>query len=133
MGVKAQHHHSIMNALIIDDSRTMREFISQVLKLADFSSDKAQNGQEALELIWQQTNYDLAIVDQNMPLMDGLTFLEEAHLREHARRPKVLMFSEECSPEIIAKALALGVDDFLMKPASPFMILCKLRLMGLVN
>src|SRR6187551_4072917 len=61
--------------LVVDDANLIRRFYRDALERAGFEVDEALNGVEALEKVLSKT-YDLAIVDVNMPQMDGLTFLK---------------------------------------------------------
>ena len=61
--------------LVVDDSLTVRLYHRQILEKDGFESDEAENGMEALEKI-NETKYDLFLVDINMPILDGYSFVK---------------------------------------------------------
>ena len=63
--------------LIIDDSITVRMYHKQILSIDDYEVDEAENGMEALEKVSQNNNYDLLLVDVNMPILDGYSFVKK--------------------------------------------------------
>lgn len=109
------------NILVIDDSALMRRVISDIINSdKDFQvKDFASNGLEALDLIIKSpAAYDAAILDINMPKMNGLEFLEQLNKRKI--RLSVIVVStvaKEGAKETI-RALELGAFDFVTKPDS---------------
>ena len=63
-------------ALVIDDSRAVRSIIRQILADLSFEVHEAEDGQQALAKIDELGGVDLATVDWNMPVMNGLQFVE---------------------------------------------------------
>jgi two-component system chemotaxis response regulator CheY len=101
--------------LVIDDANLIRRFYRDALERAGFVVDEALNGVEALEKVLGET-YDLAIVDVNMPQMDGLTFLKV--LRREATAVSslpALVISTEASDQDVAAARAAGANFYLVK------------------
>lgn len=107
-----------MRVLIVDDSSLVRLYYRQVLEQASFGVDQAINGIEAMEKVLAQS-FDLAIVDINMPKMDGLTFVRTLRCGpvDVAALP-VLMVTTEASPQDIDDARAAGANFYLVKPVS---------------
>jgi two-component system chemotaxis response regulator CheY len=104
--------------LVIDDANLVRRFYRDALERAGFEVDEALNGVEALEKVLGST-YDLAVVDVNMPQMDGLTFLKV--LRRHATAVSslpALVISTEAAAQDAAAARAAGANFYLVKPVS---------------
>ena len=60
-----------MRALVIDDSRTMRHIVADILEELGFSTTQAGNGREALDLLEAGETYDLACIDWNLPDITG--------------------------------------------------------------
>jgi two-component system chemotaxis response regulator CheY len=105
-----------IRALIIDDSPTMRQLISFGLRrLPDVDVVEVENGVEGLALLAERT-FDLILLDINMPVMSGFTFLEELQAVEN--RPPVIVLTTEAAQEDIDRALALGVAAYVMKPVT---------------
>ena len=65
-----------MHALVIDDSKSIRSILAKILLGVGFTVEEAANGLEALDLI-KKEKVDLALVDWNMPDMDGREFIQE--------------------------------------------------------
>ena len=104
--------------LVIDDANLIRRFYRDALERAGFAVDEALNGVEALEKVLGET-YDLAIVDVNMPQMDGLTFLKVLRRETTAVSSlPALVISTEASDQDVAAARAAGANFYLVKPVS---------------
>ncbi len=101
--------------LIVDDSRIIRKVARRIVEGLGFEVDEAADGAEALA--WCTSALpDVVLLDWNMPVMDGLTFLRRLRALPDGGRPKVLFCSVETAPERIAEALSAGADDYVMKP-----------------
>lgn len=122
-----------MRALVIDDSRAMRLVLRRILQGCSFEVLEAADGVEALEVLRQHGPADLALVDWNMPRMDGLEFVRTVR-REPAHRGLCLMMvTSESEGSRVAAALAAGAHEYVMKPFSPEMIIEKLGILGLLS
>jgi two-component system chemotaxis response regulator CheY len=109
-----------MNVLIVDDSVAMRTIILKTLKISGLEIEnvyQAKNGQEALEVLAENW-VDLALVDINMPVMDGETLIN--HVREDpdlADLP-IVVISTESSETRIGQLRSKDVE-FIHKPFAP--------------
>ncbi|MCK6500011.1 MAG: response regulator [Nitrospira sp.] len=119
-----------MKVLIIDDSRTMRRLLASYLAPLASQTYEAGNGREALEVLEKDDTVDLALVDWDMPVMNGIDFVRV--VRGDARRSaiKLLMVTAHNNMESVTEAITAGADDFLMKPLTEEMVMDKLRMMG---
>lgn len=120
-----------MKALVIDDSRVMRRIISGHLKGLGFEVQEAGDGQQALDVLESGGAVDLACIDWNMPVMDGLTFVTEVRSRKQWRDVTLMMVTTESEYGQIVRALAAGAHEYLIKPFTPDALLEKLDLLGL--
>lgn len=102
-----------MHALIIEDDRTIADFVARGLREAGFAVDVAADGEEGLELALDQ-NPDVAIVDLMLPRRDGLSVIDE--LRRRGRTTPVLILSARRSVDDRVRGLQAGGDDYLTKP-----------------
>jgi Response regulator containing a CheY-like receiver domain and a GGDEF domain len=120
-----------MKALVIDDSRVMRRIIGSQLQHLGFSVLEAADGQQALDLLESGEHVELACIDWNMPVMDGLTFV--TRVREHRdwRDITLMMVTTESEHGQIVRALAAGAHEYLIKPFTPDALREKLELLGL--
>ncbi len=112
-----------MRALIVDDSAVMRKVLQRALKETGLGVTEvleATNGQEALELLRTQqgseTELDLILCDINMPLMDGLSFLEQARQQELATDVPVVIITTEGAERQVLRAIAAGARGYICKP-----------------
>ena len=120
-----------MKALVIDDSRVMRRIIGSQLQQLGFSVVEAADGQQALDVLEGGERVELACIDWNMPVMDGLTFV--TRVREHRdwRGITLMMVTTESEHGQIVRALAAGAHEYLIKPFTPDALREKLDLLGL--
>jgi len=103
--------------LLVDDSLTVRMYHRQILEKDGFECDEAENGMEALEKA-QLNEYDLYVVDINMPVLDGYSFVKRLREGEGHMAP-VIMVSTESESKDIDLAYESGASMYLIKPARP--------------
>jgi two-component system chemotaxis response regulator CheY len=120
-----------MRALIVDDSRFIRQYLRQLLEGMGLSCEEAMDGVEALEMLRGTSLFDFMLLDVNMPKMNGLECVKA--LREAGLQPpmKVMMVTTEADNSYICQALDYGADEFLMKPFTPESLREKLAMIGL--
>ncbi len=118
-------------ALVVDDSRAVRTILSRVLKELGFSVTEAGNGREALDRInQQQAPFDLALVDWNMPEMNGYELVRKIRSRPELNSTLLVMVTTESEIEQIAKALEAGANEYVMKPFTRDGLVEKLQMAG---
>lgn len=122
-----------MRALVIDDSRTMRRILRRILENLGIEVTEAGDGQEALDLVQAGPIPDLCLIDWNMPVMDGYTFVTRIRAVPQWRDITLMMVTTESSTGSIVKALAAGAHEYVIKPFTPQAIEEKLELLGLVR
>jgi two-component system chemotaxis response regulator CheY len=122
-----------MRVLIVDDSRAVRAILARALAELGFADQaEAADGRQALAAIASRGPFDLAMVDWNMPVMDGLAFVEEARRTIPSERMRIVMCTTETEADQIAKALTAGADEYIMKPFTADALRSKLELLGLL-
>ena len=121
-----------MRALIVDDSRFVRSFLRGLLETRGVECAEAGDGQAGLERLHEGTPFDLALLDWNMPVMDGLEMLRRLRAEGFAG-VKVMMVTTEAENDFIVQALDAGADEYLMKPFDADAFNEKLALLGLVE
>ena len=119
-----------MHALVIDDSKSIRSILAKILSGVGFTVEEAANGLEALDLI-KKEKVDLALVDWNMPDMDGREFILAVRKNSAYKDMRMMMVTTETAITKVAEALEAGADEYIMKPFTREMIIEKLVLMGL--
>ena len=121
----------IRTCLIVDDSRIIRKVARRIVEGLGFEVDEAADGVEALSYCAGMMP-DVVLVDWNMPVMDGLTFLRRLRGQQVGDKPKVLFCTIETAPERIAEALAAGANDYVMKPFDSEILQSKFNEVGAV-
>jgi two-component system chemotaxis response regulator CheY len=107
---------SMKRVLVVDDSLTVRLYLRQALEsLGQVEVIEAQNGIEGLEKALL-TPVDLFLVDVNMPMMDGYTFVREVRERAQLMSIPIIIATTEEKAADKAKAYAVGANLFLSKP-----------------
>ena len=112
-----------MKILLVDDDLDLLTVTSFALQQAGFLVVTAADGPAALE-IFRREQPDVAVLDINMPRMNGFELAQK--LRERSRVP-VLMLTARSEEEDVVKALSLGADDYLTKPFSPKILLARVK------
>ena len=102
--------------LIVEDSPTMRQLLVFALKrLKATDIVEAQDGLDGLRKVTSD-HFDLALVDINMPVMDGLKLISLIRDEESLRSMPIVVITTEGAQEDRDRALALGADEYLTKP-----------------
>ncbi|MEL6328527.1 MAG: response regulator [Planctomycetota bacterium] len=106
-----------MKVMLIDDSKTMRNIQKSVLKQLGFEElEEACDGQDALSKIGA-FKPDLVLVDWNMPVMDGLTFVKQ--YRQQNKTTPMIMVTTEAEKSRVIEAIKAGVNNYVVKPFTP--------------
>lgn len=125
-----------MKMLIVDDSKPMRTLLAVIAREIAFATAEAGDGREALELLIRndpREPFTVALVDWEMPRMDGLEFIQAVRRNRDFAGLKLLMITRRNSPERVAEALAAGANDFLMKPVTGELLVDKLQILGVMD
>ena len=122
-----------MRALIIDDSKAMRSILGRMLRGLDFEVVEAANGREALERLKGLGKVDLALVDWNMPEMNGFDFVRAVRSEHIYDGVLLMMVTTETEMENVVRALAAGANEYVMKPFTKEVILEKLQIFGMAG
>ena len=120
-----------MRALLVDDSRAIRSVLARILGGLGYETSEAGNGQEALERIRQQGAFDVALVDINMPVMNGIDFVTSVKADRENAGMRIVMVSSETAGTIISRALLAGADEYVMKPFTRDVIVQKVEMNGI--
>lgn len=110
--------------MIVDDDIALGKFLSRELTNRQFSMEVCQDGELAAEKI-KETNYDLVILDLNLPRMDGMAILKQVRLNQP--RLPILVLTARNRTEDLSLALEQGADDYLVKPFSFMELLARVR------
>jgi len=122
--------------LIIDDSKAMRTFLAFTAQELSFATTEAGDGREALNLLIRndpREPFDVALVDWEMPRMNGLEFVQAVRRNQDFAGLKLLMITTFNSMERVSEAIEAGANDFLMKPVTKEMLVEKMQILGVVD
>ena len=119
-----------MRALVIDDSKAMRAVLRHILEDMGFEVFEAGDGQEGMTRLKEVGKVDLALVDWNMPVMDGITFVKNVRANASYQTVKLMMVTTEREMEKVDQALSVGANNYIMKPFSPRAVRDAVEVMG---
>ena len=120
-----------MNALVVDDSKAMRMILGNALRELGLKVSEAGNGKEAIVRLNQGEQFDLMLVDWNMPVMNGYELVCAVRANPLLSDTKIMMVTTETSISQVQQALVAGANEYLMKPATKDMLIEKLALLGI--
>ncbi len=124
-------------AMVVDDSRTIRRILGGVLGELGFEVCQAEHGRDALSVLAREratgVPVTLALVDWNMPEMNGLEFVKSMRADEANASVTVVMVTTETEVDQMVAALEAGANEYVMKPFTKDVIQDKLRLLGVVQ
>ncbi|WP_020588028.1 response regulator [Desulfobacter curvatus] len=106
-----------LSILIVDDMKSMRLTIRKMLQNLNIGSKLrfAENGKEGLEVLNEGT-FDLAVIDWNMPVMNGIAMLENIRKNPELRDLPVIMVTAEAERDIVSEVAESEIDGYLLKP-----------------
>jgi two-component system chemotaxis response regulator CheY len=117
-----------MKVLTVDDALTVRTMVKNILESeGKYSVYEAENGVKALEMVRAENNFDVILLDWEMPEMDGLTFLTEVREKHMVPNTKINMLTSLNKMANILKAMDAGADEYIMKPFTPEIVLEKIQ------
>jgi len=107
-----------LRALVIDDSRVMRNMVMENLKrtgLAEFTFTEASDGRDALRK-FNVKKYEIVFVDIHMPHMDGIEFVKNARKKGGTANIPFIMITSEKTIGKMTEASEVGANSFICKP-----------------
>lgn len=120
-------------ALVVDDSRATRLILRQMLTSLGFDVAEAGHGREALTYLDTHADTLLALVDWNMPEMNGLELVQAVRHDARFAGMRMMMVTTETEIANVTKALEAGANEYVMKPFSKEVIQEKLQLLGITT
>lgn len=120
-----------MRAIIVDDSRAIRSIVGKIVREVGFETVEAANGQEAMNQLGTEGGFELALVDWNMPVMNGLAFVQAARADHRFDGMRIVMVTTQSEIVNVQQALEAGASEYLMKPFNKDALLEKLAILDL--
>lgn len=118
---------SSKTVLIVDDSLTVRQQVSMILKPAGYTLLEACNGREGIDAVRSGVPIAMVLCDVNMPVTSGLEFLETIKGDGAAPPVPVVMLTTDGSPDLIARAKRAGAKGWIVKPFQSDLLLSAVR------
>lgn len=122
--------------LIIDDSMPMRSLLSHIAGELAFRADTAVDGRDGLEKLIKndpRDPYTIALVDWEMPEINGLQLVQMLRRNPDFDGMKIMLVTTMNSLERVVEALGAGANEYLMKPVSKESLSEKLQMLGLLD
>lgn len=120
-----------MKALVVDDSRAVRNILKRMLSDLGFEVEEADNGLRALEALRGGLRADVALVDWNMPEMDGVGFIKAVRADAALAALRLVVITTEVDVGRVAEALEAGAQEYVLKPLTADALRGKLKALGL--
>jgi two-component system, chemotaxis family, chemotaxis protein CheY len=117
--------------LIVDDSRVIRKVARRILEDMSFAVEEAGDGAEALARC-RAAMPDAILLDWNMPVMNGLQFLQALRADPGGDQPIVVFCTTENDLSAISQAIESGANEYIMKPFDSEIVQSKFAEVGLV-
>ena len=117
--------------LVVDDSRTVRKIARRMLEANGFAVLEAEDGAVALTAC-RQSMPDCVLLDWNMPVMNGLEFLQALRSEFGPDNPPVVFCTTENDMSFIERAIECGAQEFIMKPFDEEILIGKFSQVGLL-
>ena len=122
-----------MQALVVEDSSTIRMILCEYLRKMNIQVVEAADGQQALERLKEMDPPDLVLVDWNMPVMSGIDFIRavrEMHIYDPL---PLIMVTTNSESEHLGTAMEAGANEYIQKPCTLDALREKIALLGLIK
>ena len=113
-----------LKIMVVDDEARMRKLVRGFLVKKNFEVVEASNGEEAVDLFFQQNDFSLIILDVMMPNMDGWQVCKE--IRQYSKVP-IIMLTAKSDERDELLGFELGVDEYISKPFSPKILVARVE------
>ena len=113
-----------IRVMVVDDESRMRKLVKDFLQHKNYEVLEAENGEEAVDLFFQEKNIALIILDVMMPKMDGWQVCRE--IRQYSKVP-IIMLTAKSDERDELQGFELGVDEYISKPFSPKILVARVE------
>ena len=113
-----------LKILVVDDESRMRKLVRDFLVKKDYEVLEAGDGEEALDIFFEQKETALVILDVMMPKMDGWQVCRE--IRRYSKVP-IIMLTAKGDEQDELQGFELGVDEYISKPFSPKILVARVE------
>ncbi len=116
-----------ITAMVIDDSKTSRKYLSSILERFQLNVITAKDGEDALNKLSDQPDIKLIVTDYNMPNMDGFELIKEIRKEWSKEKLAIIGLSASDQPGLSAKFIKIGADDFINKNFEIEELMCRIQ------
>lgn len=113
-----------LKILVVDDESRMRKLVKDFLVKSNYEVVEAEDGEQALDIFFEQNDIDLIILDVMMPKMDGWQVCRE--IRAYSKVP-IIMLTAKTDERDELQGFELGVDEYISKPFSPKILVARVE------
>ena len=113
-----------IRVMVVDDESRMRKLVKDFLQHKNYEVLEAENGEEAVDLFFQEKNIALIILEVMMPKMDGWQVCRE--IRQYSKVP-IIMLTAKSDERDELQGFELGVDEYISKPFSPKILVARVE------
>jgi DNA-binding response OmpR family regulator len=114
----------ILKVLVVDDESRMRKLVADFLVKQNYDVIEAENGEQAVDIFFENKNISLIILDVMMPKMDGWQVCRE--IRQYSQVP-IIMLTAKSDEKDELLGFELGVDEYISKPFSPKILVARVE------
>ena len=114
-----------LKILVVDDESRMRKLIRDFLVRKNFEVIEAENGEQAVDLFFEEKDIALILLDVMMPKMDGWQVVRT--IREYSSRVPIIMLTAKGEEQDELQGFELGVDEYISKPVSPKILVARIE------
>lgn len=114
----------ILKVLVVDDEARMRKLVKDFLTVKGFQVIEAENGEEAVDIFFEQKDIALILLDVMMPKMDGWEVCKT--IRQYSQVP-IIMLTARSEERDELQGFQLGVDEYISKPFSPKILVARVE------
>ncbi|MCR4842510.1 MAG: response regulator transcription factor [Eubacterium sp.] len=113
-----------LKILVVDDELRMRKLVRDFLVKEGYKVFEAEDGEQAVDVFYENQDISLIILDVMMPKMDGWDVCRE--IREYSKVPIIMLTARDSEKDEL-KGFELGVDEFIAKPFSPKILMARVQ------
>ena len=114
---------SDLKVLVVDDEARMRKIVKDFLVAKDYNVVEASNGEEAIDIVYEDKDIDLVLLDVMMPKMDGWETCRE--IRKVSQVPIIMLTAKSDETDELL-GYNLGIDEYITKPFSPKILVARI-------
>lgn len=118
---------SAVELLVVEDHKDLADILGHVLRRAGYQVHLVRSGRDAEDLVRSRPAMAVAVLDVGLPYKDGFQLIQEIRASDIWKAVPIIMLSGRNSREDLARARALGANDYVIKPFQPPELLARIR------